>query len=52
MCSSDLKEAHITVVRAFSSSVTGSNALEAPGQQQIRLKMNEWEYEVGFSFGF
>ncbi len=46
------KEAHITVVRAFSSSITGSNVLEAPGQQQIKLKMNQWEYEVGFSFGF
>jgi long-chain fatty acid transport protein len=46
------KEIHITVVRAFSKSVSGSNPLEAPGQQQIRLKMNEWEYEVGYSFGF
>ena len=46
------KEIHITVVRAFSKSVSGPNSLEAPGQQQIRLKMNEWEYEIGYSFGF
>jgi long-chain fatty acid transport protein len=46
------KQVHITVVRAFSKSVTGTNPLEAPGQQQIRLKMDQWEYEVGFSFGF
>ena len=45
-------EVHLTVVRAFSKSVTGANALEAPGQQSIRLKMDQWEYEVGFSFGF
>lgn len=46
------KVINVTVVRAFSKSVTGTNALEAPGQQQIRLKMNEWEYEIGYSFGF
>jgi len=46
------KAAHITVVRAFGNRVVGPNVLEAPGQQQITLKMNQWEYEVGFSFGF
>jgi len=46
------KEIHLTVVRAFSKDVTGPNALEAPGQQQIRLKMNQWEYEIGYSFRF
>ena len=46
------KVIHVTLVRAFSKSVTGSNALEAPGQQQIKLKMNQWEYEIGYSFGF
>ena len=46
------KEVHLTVVRAFSKKVVGPNVLEAPGQQQIQLKMDQWEYEVGFSFGF
>jgi long-chain fatty acid transport protein len=46
------KAAHITVVRAFGNRVAGPNVLEAPGQQQITLKMDQWEYEVGFSFGF
>ncbi len=46
------KEINLTVVRAFSKSVTGPNVLEAPGQQQIRLKMDQWEYEIGYSFGF
>jgi long-chain fatty acid transport protein len=46
------KEVHLTVVRAFSNSVSGPNTLEAPNQQKIELKMDEWEYEIGFSFGF
>jgi long-chain fatty acid transport protein len=46
------KEVHLTVVRAFSNSVSGPNTLEAPGQQQIQLKMHQWEYEFGYSFGF
>ena len=37
---------------APSKSVTGVNPLEVPGQQQIQLKMNEWELEFGYSFGF
>jgi hypothetical protein len=43
---------HLTVIRAFSNSVSGPNMLEAPDQQRIELKMDEWEYEIGFSFGF
>ena len=46
------KVLHVTLVRAFSTTVNGTNALEAPGQQQIRLKMNQWEYEIGYTLGF
>jgi long-chain fatty acid transport protein len=46
------KEIQLTVVRAFSNKVVGPNALEAPGQQQIQLRMDQWEYEVGYAFGF
>ncbi len=42
----------LAVTRAFSNSVTGPNSLEAPGQQQITLKMDQWDFEVGYSFGF
>jgi long-chain fatty acid transport protein len=42
---------HLAVVRAFENSVRGPNPLEAPGRQHIRLKMHQWEFEVGFSFG-
>jgi long-chain fatty acid transport protein len=43
---------HFSLMRGFSSSVSGPNPLEAPGQQQIELKMDQWEAELGFSFGF
>jgi long-chain fatty acid transport protein len=39
------------LTRAFSHTVTGPNVLEAPGQQQIQLRMDEWELEVGFTWG-
>ena len=43
---------HLAVIRAFSNSVTGPNPLEAPGQQRIELKMDQWLVEVGYGFGF
>ncbi|MBK6406997.1 MAG: outer membrane protein transport protein [Holophagales bacterium] len=43
---------HLAVIRGFSSSVEGANPLEAPGQQTIKLTMDQWEFELGFSFGF
>jgi long-chain fatty acid transport protein len=43
---------HFSLMRGFSSSVSGPNPLEAPGQQRIKLKMDQWEAELGFSFGF
>lgn len=42
---------HMAVVKAFSTEVKGPNPLEAPGAQSIGLKMNQWEVEIGFSFG-
>ncbi|HYN40480.1 MAG TPA: outer membrane protein transport protein [Thermoanaerobaculia bacterium] len=43
---------HFSLMRAFSKSVEGANPLEAPGQQTIKLTMDQWEGEIGFSFGF
>lgn len=43
---------HFALMRAFSNSVEGANPLEAPGQQTIKLTMDQWEGEIGFSFGF
>ena len=43
---------NLAVIRAFSKTVTGANPLEAPGQQKISLKMSQWDFELGYSFGF
>ena len=43
---------HVAVTRAFSQTVSGANPLEAPGQQRIELKMDQWEVELGWGFGF
>lgn len=44
------REISLSVMHAFAKSVAGANPLEAPGQQTIELKMNQWEFEIGFSF--
>lgn len=43
---------HLAVVRALSKSVTGPNPLEVPGRQTIELKMDQWLFDLGVSFGF
>src|SRR5581483_2860078 len=43
---------NVAFMYAPSKSVRGANPLEAPGAQQIQLKMHEWELEFGYSFGF
>lgn len=46
------KEISFAVMRAFSKKVSGANPLEVPGGQSIELRMDQWEFEVGYSFGF
>lgn len=43
-------EISFALMHGFSKSVSGANPLEAPGQQTIELKMNQWEFEIGYSF--
>ena len=43
---------NVSVIRAFSKSVTGPNPMEVPGKQTITLKMDQWDFELGWSFGF
>jgi long-chain fatty acid transport protein len=45
-------ELKLAVMRAFNHSVEGPNALEAPGQQKIRLTMGQWEVSVGYGWKF
>jgi long-chain fatty acid transport protein len=42
----------LAITRAFSNTVTGPNPLEVPGKQSISLTMEQWDVEVGYSFGF
>jgi len=42
----------VAFMYAPAKSVRGPNPLEAPGAQQIELKMHEYELEFGYSFGF
>jgi long-chain fatty acid transport protein len=45
-------EINFALMHAPSVSVTGPNPLEAPGQQQIELEMDQWDLELGYSWGF
>jgi len=45
-------EVKLAIMHAFSNSVTGPNPLEAPGQQEIEIKMNQWEFTVGYTWKF
>jgi hypothetical protein len=38
-------------MRAFSRAVKGANPLEVPGLQTIELKMDQWDFELSWSFG-
>jgi len=45
------QEVSLAVTRAFSKKVTGPNPLEVPGLQSIGLEMDQWDFELGWSFG-
>lgn len=45
-------ELKFALMHAFSNSVKGPNKLEAPGQQTIELKMNQWEFSFGYAWKF
>jgi long-chain fatty acid transport protein len=43
---------NFAIIRAIPTSVTGPNNLDVPNRQSIELKMDQWEYDVSYSFGF
>lgn len=49
---SEHSELKFALMHAFSHSVTGPNPLEVPGQQTVELKMNQWEFSVGYAWKF
>lgn len=44
------KEISLAIMHGLSATINGPNRFEAPNQQDIELKMNQWEFELGFSF--
>jgi long-chain fatty acid transport protein len=42
----------VSIVRALSKGLTGPNPLEAPGRQSITLRMDQWDFGVGYTFKF
>jgi long-chain fatty acid transport protein len=47
----DDRSVSAALTHAFSNRVSGPNPFEAPGQQRIELRMDEWELEVGYAWG-
>jgi long-chain fatty acid transport protein len=45
------QEISFAVMRALDNTVSGPNPLEAPNQQAIELQMNQWQFELAWSFG-
>jgi long-chain fatty acid transport protein len=46
------QDLNFALTRAFSHSVSGANALEAPGQQTIELKMDQWQLALGYAWKY
>lgn len=46
----DKKGINVAFMFAPQGSVKGANPMEVPGQQEIELKMMQWDLEVGFTF--
>lgn len=49
---SKTRDLSFSLMHAFSKTVSGPNPLEVPGQQEIRIKMNQWEATVGYTWKF
>jgi long-chain fatty acid transport protein len=45
-------ELDFSLTYAFNEDETGSNPLEIPGQQSIKLAMDQWEVGLGYSWKF
>ena len=48
----DNQDLNFALTRALSHSVTGPNPLEAPGQQTIELKMDQWQIAASYAWKF
>jgi long-chain fatty acid transport protein len=43
---------NLAIIRAIPKSIVGPNNLEVPNRQSIELTMDQWEFDVSYSFGF
>jgi long-chain fatty acid transport protein len=48
----DKQDVNFAVTRALPETVNGPNPLEAPGQQNIQLKMDQWQVAASYSWKF
>jgi long-chain fatty acid transport protein len=48
----DNQDLNVAVTRALANTVNGPNPLEAPGQQNIQLKMDQWQLAASYSWKF
>jgi long-chain fatty acid transport protein len=46
------QDLNFALTRALEHSVSGPNPLEAPGQQTIELKMDQWQIALGYSWKY
>jgi long-chain fatty acid transport protein len=46
------KALNLAITRALPKTIAGPNNLEAPNRQSIALKMDQWELDLSYSFGF
>jgi long-chain fatty acid transport protein len=46
------QDLNFALTRALSHSVSGPNTLEAPGQQTIELKMDQWQIALGYAWKY
>ncbi len=44
------QEINLSVMYVPAKTTSGPNTMEIPGQQEIELKMSQWEIELGFGF--
>ncbi|MDZ7268190.1 MAG: hypothetical protein ONB48_09170 [candidate division KSB1 bacterium] len=44
------REISFTLLHGFAKRISGPNPLEGAGRQTITLQMNQWEFEIGYSF--
>ncbi|MBI5847689.1 MAG: outer membrane protein transport protein [Nitrospirae bacterium] len=49
---SKTQDLSFSLMHAFSKTVSGPNPMEVPGMQELRIKMNQWEATLGYTWKF